>query len=69
VPDRRPPIDRMIDTSGLRCTVCNLPAGTCDCWAECSCGWSHLKGRPCNNPMTTRCSSKLRFKREKGADR
>lgn len=45
----------------LRCTKCNAPAGTCDCWVVCSCGWSAEKHKPCGNPATTRCSTKLMY--------
>lgn len=64
--DKRKPIDRMIDGANLKCTVCEAPAGTCDCWRHCSCGWSHRKGQPCNNPKTTRCSSKINAGRAAG---
>lgn len=34
----------------MRCTLCNQPAGTCDCWTLCGCGWSYEKGTSCRNP-------------------
>jgi hypothetical protein len=55
------PIVRMIDTADLRCTLCNAKAGTCNCWGQCTCGWSHRKGKCCGNPKTARCSSKVAF--------
>lgn len=47
----RTPIVTMIDRAGLRCTVCDTPQGGCDCWSECSCGWSFRKGQTCRNPV------------------
>jgi len=43
----------------MRCTKCNKPRGTCQCWEHCSCGWWTERGTPCRNPSTTRCSSKV----------
>lgn len=48
------------DTSMLKCTKCGQP-GNCGCWVRCSCGWSAEAGKPCTNPETTRCSTKVRF--------
>ena len=47
----RSPIKKMIDESGLRCTVCNAPKGECDCWTPCHCGWVYRKGARCRNPI------------------
>ena len=47
------PIERMIDMTDMRCTVCNAKAGTCDCWTKCDvegCRWSYEKGGKCGNP-------------------
>ena len=41
------------DNSGLRCTRCGAPAGECDCWTPCACGWTFAKGTACNNPDCT----------------
>jgi hypothetical protein len=47
----------------MKCTICGTEESVgCDCWEKCSCGWSNRKGRPCNNPNTTKCSSKLKYK-------
>ena len=56
------PIDLLIDRSGLRCTKCGATkeAG-CDCWEQCSCGWTAEKGMPCGNPNTARCSTKVKY--------
>lgn len=44
------PIDKMI-TSSVRCTRCGARGvGTCNCWAECACGWLHATGEACRNP-------------------
>jgi hypothetical protein len=56
------PIDRLIDSVPMTCTVCGARAGTCRCWEECSCGWSTRRGEPCRNPETTRCSTKLKYR-------
>lgn len=32
------------------CTVCAAPMGECDCWVECSCGWTYGKHSQCRNP-------------------
>lgn len=48
------------DISMLKCTKCGQP-GNFGCWVRCSCGWSAEAGRPCGNPETTRCSTKVRF--------
>jgi len=54
------PINRMVDAV-MRCVKCDAPMGTCDCWTRCSCGWFAEKGKPCRNPKTTRCSTKMRY--------
>lgn len=43
----------------LRCTKCG--ESKCDCWVRCSCGWYAEKHKPCRNPNTTRCSTKLMY--------
>jgi hypothetical protein len=50
-PDRRKPIERLIDAAGLRCTVCGAPMGRCACWTRCPCGWCYRKGDRCRNPI------------------
>ena len=50
----------MIDASGMRCTKCEAPAGTCTCWERCSCGWTTERGKACRNPKTTGCSTKVK---------
>lgn len=51
-------LDRAIDAS-VKCLKCGAPGfpPTCDCWERCTCGWWAEKGKPCNNPKTTRRSS------------
>jgi hypothetical protein len=48
------PIEIMIDSSDLKCTVCGTSSRVgCDCWTKCSrpgCKWSYRKGAACNNP-------------------
>ena len=58
---QRSPIQRLIDTTPLRCTLCAQPAGTCQCWEVCSCGHAAQRGRPCTNPTTTDCSTKRKY--------
>lgn len=54
-------LDRMIDAS-VRCSKCGTPGVlNCLCYVECSCGWYAERGKPCRNPETTRCSTKLRY--------
>lgn len=54
-------IDALFSKANMRCTVCGAPAGDCDCWERCSCGWSARKGEPCRNPVTKRCSIKVKY--------
>lgn len=55
-------IDALFNKANLRCTKCGVAAAAgCDCWERCSCGWSAEKGKPCRNPDTTRCSSKVKY--------
>ena len=44
------PIDILFDKVEFKCTICDKPAGTCDCWVFCSCGWAFEKGEKCRNP-------------------
>jgi len=57
--DGQSPIERMID-SVMKCSLCEAPMGTCDCWTHCSCGWWAKTGYACRNPETTRCSTKMK---------
>jgi hypothetical protein len=41
----------MVDRADMRCTKCSKPAGTCQCWTRCPCGWSYETGTACRNPM------------------
>lgn len=55
------PIDSMVNAS-VSCTKCGKKGFmTCDCWEQCSCGRIADKGKPCNNPETGRCSTKVRY--------
>jgi hypothetical protein len=55
------PIEEMID-SVVKCLKCGAAGiGTCDCWEECSCGWYADKEKPCGNPNTSRCSTKVKY--------
>lgn len=53
-------IAKMIDDV-MCCLNCGAKMGQCDCWERCSCGWFAEKGKPCRNPETTKCSTKLKF--------
>lgn len=56
------PLDRLIDQCNLRCTKCGAPKAIgCYCWEECSCGWTAEKGKPCRNPNTAHCSTKVKY--------
>ena len=56
------PIDSMIDAS-VWCATCGTKGMfNCDCHVQCSCGWIASKGKPCRNPETTRCSTKLKYR-------
>lgn len=33
------------------CTACGAASGTCDCWIECECGRSYLRGEKCQNDI------------------
>lgn len=53
-------IDLTLDQVKWTCTVCGSTSG-CDCWEQCSCGWSALRSEKwCRNPNTIRCSIKLK---------
>lgn len=39
------------DLSDVKCTVCGARYGGCSCWKPCGCGWSHLEGETCANPI------------------
>ena len=54
------PLKRMIGMANLVCNMCGSKAGTCDCWEQCSCGWTAERGKPCRNPKTTQCSTKIK---------
>lgn len=48
--DKRKPIEAMID-SVMKCVNCGAKMGTCDCWANCSCGWLYERLGECGNPI------------------
>lgn len=51
--------------NNMRCVLCDtLSSAGCTCWEKCSCGWSAQRGFQCNNPATTKCSTKLKYKRQ-----
>lgn len=59
---------RRLPMNCARCGAIVPPGGSieaCGCWEQCSCGWTAEKGKPCNNPNTTRCSTKARHKQYK----
>lgn len=59
------PIEIMFSKAKMRCAVCDtLSTDGCLCWEKCSCGWSAMRGFQCNNPDTTRCSTKIKYKRQ-----
>lgn len=53
-------IDALFSKANMKCTVCGAPAGDCDCWERCSCGWSACKGEPFSNPKTKRYTTKVK---------
>ena len=57
----RTPIETLFDTVVWRCTTCGAVQGQCDCTETCSCGWRTPRGTACQNPATTRCSTKLHY--------
>ena len=62
------PIKRMID-SAVSCGKCGTSGvGNCDCYEHCSCGYWAEKGKPCRNPTTTRCSTKVKYGSNARAD-
>jgi hypothetical protein len=47
---------------GVRCVKCGVQGvGNCTCWEQCSCGWTAEAGKPCGNPQTKDCSTKLKY--------
>jgi len=54
------PLDKMIEAAVV-CTKCGAKPGQCDCWEKCSCGWFAEKGKPCRNPETRKCSTKVKY--------
>ena len=55
------PIETMINAS-VRCLRCGtLGFMKCDCHEKCSCGWIAERGKPCRNPETRACSTKVRY--------
>ena len=55
------PIEQMIDAS-VSCSKCGTKGFMkCDCYEKCSCGWIADKRKPCRNPETQRCSSKVNY--------
>lgn len=58
--NRRKPIEILIDAA-MTCCKCGAKMGRCDCYEKCSCGWWADKGKPCNNPETTLCSTKIKY--------
>ena len=55
--DRRTPIERLIDSSNMKCSVCNAPWGACSCWERCPCGWYFRTGEACRGPSHAVASS------------
>lgn len=57
------PIDRMIDES-VTCSKCGAKGFmNCDCWEKCSCDYIAERGKPCTNPETARCTTKVMYGR------
>lgn len=55
------PIEAMIDASES-CSKCGTKGMfKCDCYEKCSCGWIAESGKPCRNPETARCSTKVKY--------
>ena len=44
------PMDILFEKAEMKCTICKEPAGACDCWVKCPCGWLYERGENCNNP-------------------
>lgn len=43
-------LDKMIESS-VCCALCGTRGrGNCDCWEQCSCGWTVQRGGECTNP-------------------
>lgn len=58
------PLDRLLDAVEMKCTKCGKtgrPLPSCDCWERCSCGHYTEPGKGCLNPITTRCTTKLKY--------
>lgn len=54
-------INQMIDDA-MVCAKCGTKGFLkCDCFEQCSCGWITDAGKPCDNPETTRCSTKVKY--------
>lgn len=48
----RTAIDALFDKADMRCTRCGAPAGTCNCWVTCACGWTMGRSeKTCGNPV------------------
>lgn len=43
------PVDRLFAGVKWKCTACGAEAGTCECWVECECGRTYLRGEKCSN--------------------
>lgn len=55
------PLNGMVDAS-VRCSKCGTPGMfQCGCYVQCSCGWIAERGKPCRNPETMDCSTKLKY--------
>jgi hypothetical protein len=55
------PLDRLMDTT-MVCLKCGAPMQQgCECWEKCTCGWFADAGKPCRNPETGRCSTKVKY--------
>lgn len=53
-------LNRLVESS-VSCAKCGTKGiGACDCWERCSCGWMAEKGKPCDNPEASRCSTKVK---------
>jgi hypothetical protein len=48
--------------AAVSCTKCGTKGiGKCGCFERCSCGWLAERGKPCGNPQTRACDTRLRY--------
>ena len=56
------PIEHMICSQvEFKCCKCHKIMKDCQCHENCSCGWIAEKGKPCRNPNTKSCTTKVKY--------